>query len=87
MTICVARGNKGYKISTYGAVFEIDNVECIAECEERVLAAYEYCQSIPDVTERIKTVYDRIGELSWSQYYPIALISTKDVGYTLLADR
>ena len=87
LTLCVARGNKGYKITTYGAVFEIGDIECFGESEERILAAYEYCQSIPDAHRRIETIYNRIGELSGCQYYPIAVISTGDDSYTLLCDK
>ena len=87
LTLCVARGNKGYKITTYGAVFEIGDIECFDESEERMLAAYEYCKSIPDVHQRIETIYNQIGELSWSQYYPIAVINTKDESYSLLTNK
>ena len=86
-TICVARGNKGYKITTYGAIFEIGELECLGESEERMLAAYEYCKTISDVHERIETLYDHISELSWSQYYPLAVISTKDNKYSLLTNK
>ena len=85
VSLCVARGNKGYKISPYGAVFEIGDIECFGESEERILAAYEYCQSIPNVRERIKTIYNQISEFSHCQYYPIAVIHTKDESYSLLA--
>ena len=83
-TICIARGNQGYKITSHGAVFEIGEIECLDESEERMLAAYEYCRSIPEIHERIETVYKRIAELSWTQHYPIAIINTVDDSYTLL---
>ena len=86
-TICVARGNKGYKITTYGAVFEFTDLECIDENEEITLAAYEYCKSIPDVRERIDTLYARIEDIGWSQRYPIAIINTKDDSYILSEGR
>ena len=87
LTVCVARGNKGYKITTYGAVFEIGDIECVNDDEEHILAAYEYCKSIPDIQQRIETIYNQIGELSWSQYYPIAVINTKDESYSLLTNK
>ena len=86
VVLCIARENKGYKISTYGAVFELGEIECIGESEERMLAAYEYCKSIPNVHKRIETIYNQIGELSCNQYYPIAVIDTKDNSYTLLTN-
>lgn len=87
VTLCVARGSKGYKITPHGAVFEIGDIECIDESEERMLAAYEYCKSIADVPKRIETIYDRIGELSRNQYYPIAVINTGDGSYSLLTNQ
>ena len=87
MMLCVARGNKGYKITPHGAVFEIGEIECMDENEERMLAAYEYCKSIHNVHQRIETIYNQIGELSCSQYYPIAVINTKDESYSLLTNR
>ena len=77
-TVCIARGNKGYRISPNGAVFELGGFECVQECEEMMLATNEYCKSIPDVIERIRRMYDRIGELDCRQYYPVAVVSTKD---------
>ena len=87
VSFCIARGNRGYKITNYGAVFELGDVECVDESEERMLAAYEYCKSIADIHERIKTIYDHIGELSCNQYYPIAVIHTKDNTYSLLTNK
>ena len=81
--ICVARGNKCYEITTFGVVLEIDDFACFSENEEMMLAANEYCKTIPDAHERIKALYNHISELSWAQYYPIAVISTKDDNYSL----
>lgn len=86
LNLCVARGNKGYKITNSGAVFEIGDFECFAESEERMLAANEYCRNIPDVHERIKTIYNQISDLSDCQYYPIAVINSKDNSYSLLTN-
>ena len=87
LTLCIARGNRGYRITTYGAVFEMGDIECFDESEERMLAAYEYCKSIENVPERIESVYNNIGELSWCQYYPIAVITTRDGSYSLLTGK
>jgi hypothetical protein len=84
LTLCIARGDRCYKICPHGAVFEIEEVACIDESEERMLAAYEHCRKIEDIPTRVETIYRKISELSWGQYFPIALISTRDDSYTLL---
>lgn len=86
LTLCVARGNRGYKITTYGEVFEIGDFECFDEIEEKMLAAYEYFKSISDVHKRIETVYSQISELDFFQYYPVAVINTKDNSYSLITN-
>lgn len=86
-SLCVARGNKAYRVTNYGAVFETAEIECFNESEERMLAAYEYCKNIPDVQKRIETLYNQVGELSNRQYYPIAVINTKDKSYSLLTNK
>lgn len=83
-TFFVAQGNKGYKVSAFGAIFEIDDIECTGERDEPVLAAYEYCRDIPDVYKRIEELYNRISDFSDLQYFPIAVVSTKDNSYTLI---
>ncbi len=87
VTLVVARGNKGYKITTHGAVFEIDDFMCISDIEESMLAVYECCRDISDVDQRIKTIYDKYGEGCSKQCYPIAVINTKDKSYSLLTKK
>ena len=78
-TIFIARGNKVYMILGGGEVIEIiDDFECVSTIEETIVATYECCKNIPDVYERIKTLYDKSGALRKEQLYPIAVISTKD---------
>lgn len=86
-SIYIARGTKGYRITTYGAVFEIGDMECVGESFERTVASYEYCKDIPDVHERVKSLYDRMGKDGCYRYYPIAVINTKDDSYTLLTNK
>ena len=87
VSLCVARGNKGYRVSCGGAVFEIGEFECFNEDGEQISAAYEVNKHIPDVYERIKAVYDLLSEYSGNKYYPIAVINTKDDSYTLLTNK
>ena len=84
LTVCIARGNRGYRITPLGAVFELGAFECVNECEEHLLATYECCQSIPDVRMRIEALYRRMDELAYAMRYPIAVIHTGDDSYSLL---
>ncbi len=87
VTLCIARGNKGFRISPHGAVFELGEIECVNEIEEITLASYEYCKRIEDVRERVVALYNSISEIGWRQHFPIALISTKDDSFTLLHNK
>lgn len=82
--IVVARGNRAYKIAANGAVLEVGEIDCFDDNDERILASYEFCRNIPDLCERVSTIYSQVSELSSDQFFPIALISTKDDSYTLI---
>ena len=86
VSLCVARGNKGYRVSCTGAVFEIGELDCFNENYEQVAVIYEHNKHIPDVYERIRAVYDLLSEYSGNKYYPIAVVNTKDDSYTLLTN-
>ena len=88
VNLFVARGNKVYKITTYGAVSVIDSFACVAEREEKMLAIYERCKSIPDIHQRIKEVYDKYKKkVKYFRCFDIAVISTKDKSYSLLTKK
>ena len=84
ISFCIARGTDGYVVSIAGSVFEINSIEVLGEKTERVLATYDVCKDIPDICERVATVYHKIEGGSDYKYLPVALISTKDDSYTLL---
>ena len=88
VNLFVARGNKVYKITTFGAVLVVDSFACVAECEEIMLAVYERCKSIPDIHQRIKEVYDKYKKkVKYFRCFDITVISTKDKSYSLLTGK
>lgn len=84
--ICIARGNKAYKITSSGAVFEIGEIECFNEREWEMLALYEHYKTIPNISDRVKTLYDEYLKTNCLQYYPIAIINTSDNSYELITE-
>jgi hypothetical protein len=74
----IARGNIGYRISTYGAVFELHDLECVEESDERMIVAYYMYKDIPNVIGRIKEMYTFVSEQCMGNPFPIHIISTKN---------
>ena len=86
LVIMIARGNIGYRISTYGAVFELHDLECIDESDERMMAAHHMCKDIPDAYQRIKTMYTLVSGLSLANPFPLHIINTKN-GESVLIEK
>ena len=82
--LIIARGEKGFSISTFGAVFDVCEIEALDEDEACMLAVYENYKHIEDIEQRITMVYRKIEQMSLCQLFPIALIHTRDNSYTLL---
>ena len=84
VTLHLAQGGVSYSLSEFDEVEEIKETNYLKENESKGSIVYECCKDISDITERIKTYYTQLEKLTLRQYFPIALISTRNDSYTLI---
>lgn len=82
--IFVARGAEGFHITYYGVVEELGDFTSFGGSREHYRAANEFCKNIENVTERINAIYTMAETTALYQFYPVAVISTRDSEITML---
>lgn len=82
--IVIARGNHCYQVNKYGVIDEVYDV-CTKNDEKKYISSiYEVYKNSFKGNELIKKIYEELSNITQEQYFPIAVINTKDNSYKII---